>query len=1369
MTPHNFGEHPQLASPQPDEDDLRLPSESGLSLAVALASAVRIEPALIRAARLRVRPILDVGAESALWYGPWAAHRGAQYMALRRPVQTYVRQRLVNELRTSADDDPIRLAGDVIRQAHDNISPVLALEEHVTWAALLAEAGIEPAAIQDADRWLQSALHAAVKEPHRRDGMRRWFSQAWQRLPQRARETSSALDLHEILSGPSGTSYYASGMLPSLSRRVADVVLPVRHDGSKLAFGDPVWPADGILVPDTQPRILHVTHDLRQWDEAIEVRVPRRGVAAAPASHVPMFVRTSHGQVYRVGAPGGSELIDRPQPHGSQRAPQLLGRRVADLGETDYVHFGIAPPLSLLAVSLPPRPAPNQPDTAHSRPPLLSPYQPALFDVGLRQAIQDQGLQEISGLIAVRGPQGSGRTCAAWHAMRESLPRWWVWAPAVIDRNRAILRALASDGVGSQTIVWLDDLDINLTEPASGEAVAEALLELLDDPGRRPILVLATLRQASAYEGSLGPAATALLRRSTIREVAHTDSVIHAGAVDKAPYPKPRPLSTLPELQPLTLGRESEIGRVLTTLERDQGDVPCAGIVGMAGMGTTTVAIQVAHAARARGRFDAGTLFIAFNNARRAPWSTLLRALNPRIDTRGQSPEQLRTLCAAQLMLIGDAARPVLMVLDNVTAAQLRDITAVSPSGFAVIATSHGFLATRPEHTIELKALDDDAAIQLLQHLLERRNPNDTRLRHNPDTARAIADICGHLPLALTMAAAQLATSPDLAAAALLESLNGQAVLEQSDSTGQTIRAIFDHALQTLSRPHRTVFCALSWLPGTSFSLQTARSILAEYGNVKELLAHMARYHLIAPAGTGRWQMHTLSQAYGRAISDGVLGSQRTAEVQSDIVDFFRIRAKESDALLRKGMQTTDTQRDQDRLGALEWLDAEYQNLIDLATECFDNGLHADGVAISMNIAQFLFQQGQFAALLALMERAYTWAEEKGNNDAKAAVLNNLAVSSAAGGDFQRARGVLLTVARLPYAQRQREDYLQMLSSLGAVLLRSEQTSEAIELLTDAISQHDHDRPTALVSLLCNLGAAFHQADDIPQALHTLERAALLADQYPISPADRAPLHRNLAEVLTDSDRLEEAYGHYTSALECLAQAGNRKAEALLHQDVANLMHQSGRIDESIGHIQQAQLIYHTLQDAASEAEACNTLSVILCERHRYNEALAQFLQARTLYQLTNNESQAAAVLHNIGNVLLLLQQYDEAIPALRNASAHLEALGDQHGEAQALHKLGRAFEKAGDLPRALEALHHSASRYQQLHLQQTYQPSVADQGEVPIGQIAAQAQLENNLLEESRSLRDDLLHLSHILDERGNDAEAHSALQTAVTLPNSP
>ncbi|MGW6457778.1 tetratricopeptide repeat protein [Streptomyces sp. NPDC055078] len=1330
---------------------------------------MRIEPTLIRAMRLRVRPLLDVGAESALWYGPWAAHRGAQYMALRRPVQTYVRERLVDELRTSAPGDPIRLAGDVIRQAHGNISPVLALEEHVTWAALLAEAGIEPAAIQDADRWLQSALHAAVKEPHRRDGMRRWFSQAWQRLPQRARETSSALDLHEILAGPSGISHYGSGM-PSPARRVADVVLSVRHDGSKLAFGDPVWPADGILVPDTQPRILHVTHDLRQWEDAIEVRVPRRGVAAASASHVPMFVRTSHGQVYCVGAPGGSELIDRPQPHGNRRAPQLLGRRVGDLGETDYVHFGIAPPLALLAASLPPRPAPNQPDTAPPRPPLLPHRNPTPFEVGLRQAIQDLGLREISGLIAVRGPQGSGRTRAAWHAMRESLPRWFVWAPAVIDRNQAVLRALASDGVGSQTIVWLDDLDINLTRPGSGEAVAEALLELLDDPGRRPVLVLATLREAGAYEGSLGPAATALLRRSTIKEVAPTASAIHTRAVDDdVPYTKPRPLSPLPQPQPLALGRESEIGRVLTTLERAPGDVPRVGIIGMTGMGTTTIAIQAAHAAQARGRFDAGALFITLNSARRAPWSALLRALNPRIATRGQSPEQLRTLCAAQLMLTGDVARPVLMVLDSVTAAQLRDITAILPGGFAVIATSHGPLHTRPEHTIQLKALDEDAAIQLMQHLLERRNPNDARLRHSPDTARAIADICGLLPLALTMAAARLATFPDLTAAALLESLSGRAVLEQSDSTGQTIRAIFDHALRTLSRLHRTVFCVLSWLPGTSFSLQTARSILAEYGNVKELLAHMARYHLIAPAGTGRWRMHMLSQTYGRAISDNVLGSQRTAEVRSDIVDFFHTRAKEADALLRTGVQTADIQREQDRLGALEWLDAEYRNLIALATECFESDLHADGVAISMHSAQFLFQQGQFAALLALMERAYTWAEENGNNDAKAAVLNNLAVSSAAGGDFERARSVLLTVARLPHAQRQREDYLQMLSSLGAVLLRSEQTSEAIELLTDAVSQHDHDRPTALVSLLCNLGAAFHQAGDIPQALHTLERAALLADQYPISPADRAPLHRNLAESLTDSGRLEEAYGHYTSALECLAQVGNRKTEALLHQDVANLMQQSGRMDDAIGHLQQAQHIHHTLKDAAAEAEACNTLSVILCEQHRYAEALTQFLQARTLYQLANNESQAAAVLHNIGNVLLLLQRYDEAIPALRNASAHLEALGDQHGEAQALHKLGRAFEKADDLPRALEALHHSASRYQQLYLQQTYQPSVTDQGEAPMGQIAAQAQLENSLLEESRSLRDDLLHLSHILNEQGEDEAAHSALQTAVALPDSP
>ncbi|MET9567144.1 tetratricopeptide repeat protein [Streptomyces tauricus] len=1332
---------------------------------MALATAVRIEPALMRTVRLTVRPSLDVGAESALWYGPWAAHRGAQYMAFRRPTRMYVRQLLVAELRASVDGDPIRLAGDTIAKVHTDTSSVLALEEAVTWAALLTEAGVEPTAIQEVNRWFESALHAAVKQPHRRDGLRRWFTQAWERLPQGARETSSALDLHEILAGPTSISYAGSGVFSTGPRGVSDIVLPVRHDGSKITFGDPLWPADGILVPDTQPRILHVNHSLHDWQEATEVRVPRRGKAAAPATHVPMYVRTAAGHVYRIGAPGGSEVIDRPLPHHGSDRP-LLGQPVRNLKDRDYLHFGIPPSLVELASQLPVR---STADHFRSLPPEPPSHPLPDFsqnDARLNDMLLEQHIRQASGLIAVRGHEGTGRANAAWRAMRRALPPWWVWVPSPIDRNRAILRALASDGIGSQTIVWLDDLDTDLLEPKYGESLAEALLDLLEDPGRRPVLIIATLREGTAYEGRLGPAATALLRTARILDLP-MDAEVPGKTHDQDFCPRPRPPASLPEPHPQMLGREPEIQRMVASLDEQPGRVPCAAITGMAGSGTTTLAIQTADTLNLLGRFQEGILFVRLGGTRRAPWTVILNSLNHHVATRGKTTEHLRVLCTAQLMLIGSTARPVLMILDDATPTQLRDVLAVLPSGYAVLATSHQYLPVPPEHVAELGVLTEDASVQILQHHLEQANPDDPRLRKDSESARAIADACGHLPLALAAAASQLSDNPAMLPAELLQALLQEGPPRPGSFKGATVQASFDRAFLALSRPLRTYFGALSWLPGLTFSLHTADTLLSKFGDTKTILMQLRARFLILSVSLDRWRIHPLWQEYGRSASVDLLDADDYTENRDLILTYFRERTKTADSVLRSQVQEPNSTDEHSFAEALKWFDAEHENIVALAVQCFDSGVPRSGVEISMRVAQYLYQSAKFTDLLMLMEHAYAWTEEIGDNDVRTRVLNNLAVSSAAMGDFQRARGFLITAAELSYTERQREDYLQMLSSLGAVLLRSSQTSEAIEVLTDAISQHDQDKPNALFSLLCNLGAAFHRAGKIQRAIQTLERAERLASQYPIGPADKVTLHRNLAEAFADTDRTEGALRHYGEALECHRQTGNRAAQAKLHADIGELLSSVGRSVEALGHFQHAAIIHHNLGNDAAEAEAVNLKSLILFDEQAYDAALEGFINARELFQMANDEVSAVTALNDIGNVLLLLHRYDEAIPALRNASAHLEAIGDQNMEAQALHRLGLAYLKTGDVKRSQVALHRSALLYQQLLMQEAPPIAMDATGGEAMDKVEARARQENQMLDQARSLRGDLLELSHTFTASGDEGEAAKALDTALEIEN--
>jgi hypothetical protein len=100
-----------------------------------------------------------------------------------------------------------------------------------------------------------------------------------------------------------------------------------------------------------------------------------------------------------------------------------------------------------------------------------------------------------SGIAMLVGGSSTGKTRACWEALallRDEDPPWRLWHPIDPSRPDAALRELP--GIGPRTVVWLNEAQFYLDPEAGlGERVAAGLRELLRDPGRAPVLVLATL------------------------------------------------------------------------------------------------------------------------------------------------------------------------------------------------------------------------------------------------------------------------------------------------------------------------------------------------------------------------------------------------------------------------------------------------------------------------------------------------------------------------------------------------------------------------------------------------------------------------------------------------------------------------------------------------------------------------------------------------------------------------------------------------------------------------------------------------------------------------------------------------------------
>ncbi len=138
---------------------------------------------------------------------------------------------------------------------------------------------------------------------------------------------------------------------------------------------------------------------------------------------------------------------------------------------------------------------PVQPEHPPREMPALPTYAPREHDTELGSVVR-AAADGSSGIAVLVGGSSAGKTRACWKALqllRDRPEPWRLWHPIDPSRPDAVLHELVA--VRPRTVVWLNEAQFYLDVPGNslGEQVAAGLRELLRDPARRPVLVLATL------------------------------------------------------------------------------------------------------------------------------------------------------------------------------------------------------------------------------------------------------------------------------------------------------------------------------------------------------------------------------------------------------------------------------------------------------------------------------------------------------------------------------------------------------------------------------------------------------------------------------------------------------------------------------------------------------------------------------------------------------------------------------------------------------------------------------------------------------------------------------------------------------------
>ncbi|KOT38481.1 regulator [Streptomyces caelestis] len=782
-------------------------------------------------------------------------------------------------------------------------------------------------------------------------------------------------------------------------------------------------------------------------------------------------------------------------------------------------------------------------------------------------------------------------------------------------------------------------LDMDLEQGCHAEAVSELTALTAAHPLRerlRELLMLALYRSGRQAEALAVYADTRRLLadelgvdpRPGLREL--QQRILRADpnlAEPPAPLAEPVAVLVRPAQLPATVpdftGRASfvrELSEVLASASGDRARVMAvSALAGIGGVGKTTLAVHVAHQARAA--FPDGQLYVDLQGAgaRVAEPETVLGSFLRALGTADSAiPDSLEERAALYRSLLD--GRRVLVLLDNAhDAAQVRPLLPGTAGCAALVTSRVRMVDLAGAHLVDLDVMSPDEALALFTKIV-----GEERVAPEREAALDVVAACGFLPLAIRIAASRLAARRTWTVSALAAKLaDGRRRLDELQAGDLAVKATFELGYGALDATQARAFRLLGLADGPDVSLAAAAAVLdLPVDDTEDLLESLVDTSLLESAAPGRYRFHDLVRLYARACAerDEQPPGERDAAM-SRLLDFYLARAVQVYAIERPGDRTVahlekgrfTGEEFADASKALDWLHAEAGPLL----ACVQQSLEApmlrravDLLVVSIDLAESGADSRQYRkTAIAACDAAAALGEARAEMRARvtlAQVLSQAGRFEAAEEEARRA-DALLRGTDDPWARSTAPN------QLGIIALCTARYADAEGYFLRAIDAfRADDNAPGEASAVCNLSRTLASMDRSPEAVELAQRGIEIYDELGLS-VRLANARYASGIVLAQAGRPAEALVQLDEALRIFTENRQSLWEGTTHYRIAEVHLRAGRPTRAARHAEQA-LVTGCIGGDWMRANALTVLGRALDALGQADRARACWREALVIY-----------------------------------------------------------------------------------------------------------------------------------------------------------